>query len=133
MIKPKAILDTCVLVDIIRGKRKDLDEKTAGLDIGNCAIADLTVFELLCGVEKSACKEKNRETVSKLLNYFPKRPVAAGFEYSAKEKCRLEKEGLSIEDIDLLIGCLCAAEGVPLVTSNSKHLSRIRGLDIIPW
>lgn len=133
MIRPKAILDSCVLVDIMRGKRPDLETRTKELDLSNCAIADLTIFELLCGAEKSEHSKENREIVLDLTRCFQSRPVQAGYEYAAKEKVRLQKKGIIIEDIDLLIGCLCAAEGFPLVTSNKKHMDRIQGLKIIPW
>ncbi len=133
MIRPVAILDTCVLVDILRGKKKDLQKKLERLDIKNCSIADITFYELLCGAEKSENREHNIEAVIQLTDYFKTIPIAAGYEIAAKEKVRLQKEGKSIEDIDLLIGCLCIAEGFPLVTNNRKHMERLSDIQIIDW
>ena len=66
-MKPSAILDTCVLVDILRNKKADLQDKLNTLDIRRCAIADLTIFELLCGAEKSSNRELNLSIVKNLL------------------------------------------------------------------
>lgn len=132
MIRPNAILDTCVLVDILRGK-KDLQEKLKELDIAKCAIFDLTRFELLCGAEKSSDRENNIQLVNQLCDRFQIRPTSCGYEHAAKEKVRLQKAGERIADIDLLIGSACAAEGFPLVTGNIKHMERIKDIDIIPW
>ena len=132
-IRPNAFLDTCALIDILRGKHKDLEQKTQALDISKCAIADIAVFELLCAAEKSAHRESNREAVLNLTDFFQKRSVSAGFELAATEKIRLQKEGTPIEDIDLLIGCLCASEDIPLVTSNISNMERIKGIKLIPW
>lgn len=132
MIRPKAILDTCVLVDILRGK-KNLQQKLSQLDISKCAITDLTKFELLCGAEKSSDRESNLQLVNQLCSRFQIRPTQAGYEHAAKEKIRLQKSGIRIADIDLLIGSACAAEGLPIVTGNIKHMERIEGIQIIPW
>lgn len=133
MIRPKAILDTCVLVDILRGQKKDLQKRLENIDIQNCSIADLTVFELLCGAENSERKEENTRAVTNLVNFFQARPTSAGYETAAKEKVRLRREGLGIHDIDLLIGSLCVAEGIPLITGNRKHFERLSGIQIIDW
>lgn len=132
-VRPKAILDTCVLVDILRGKKDKLREKLQNFDISKCAITDLTRFELLCGAEKSSDREANIRIVNEICASFDTWPTASGYEHAAKEKVRLEKEGEIIADIDLLIGSVCAAEGFPLVTGNIKHMKRIQDIILIPW
>lgn len=131
--KPSAILDTCVLVDILRNKKKDLQERINALDIRKCAIADLSVFELLCGAEKSLDRDHNIKIVNSLLSTFRIIPTVCGYKLAAEEKNRLQSSGTPIEDIDLLIGCTCSQEEIPLVTSNIKHHQRISGLNIINW
>ena len=132
-MRPSAILDTCVLVDILRNKKTDLRDKLNALDIRRCAIADLTIFELLCGAEKSTNRESNLKTVHDLVAEFLVLPTSRGYTLAAKEKVRLQSSGTPIEDIDLLIGCACSQEAIPLVTINHKHLERISGLTIIEW
>lgn len=133
MPTPQAILDTCVLVDILRGRKKNLAEKLRNLDIRRCVITDLTRFELLCGAEESKNPEHNTQIVKELCNQFKTLPCAYGMEYAAKEKVKLKREGRLIPDIDLLIGSISASQEIPLVTGNVKHMERISGIQIIPW
>lgn len=133
MPTPQAVLDTCVLIDILRGKKKNLVEKLRNLDIRRCVITDLTKFELLCGAEDSKNPEYEIQIVNKLCNQFKILPCACGIEFAAKEKARLKREGCLITDIDLLIGSVCASEEIPLVTGNIKHMERITDIQIIPW
>ena len=51
----------------------------------------------------------------------------------AKEKVRLKKAGMPIEDFDLLIGCAAKAAKLTMVTNNIKHFSHIEGLVIEDW
>ena len=131
--KPSAILDTCVLVDILRNRMADHQACLDALDFRKCAIVDLTVFELLCGAELSMDRDYNLALVRELVSAFEVIPSSNGYGRAASEKCRLKAEGTPIDDIDLLIGCACAQEEIPLVTGNSKHFNRIAGLNLIAW
>lgn len=131
--RTKAILDSCVLVDILRGNKHDLTKKTADINITECGIADLTRFELLNGAYLSKEKEKNIKLVTELCKQFKEWNSASGFDLAAKEKARLKNEGLLIPDIDLFIGCMCSANNIPLITGNIKHMERISGIKIIKW
>ena len=130
--KPNAILDTCVLVDILH-KTKNIEDKISNLDITKCAITDLTVFELFCGAQASNHPQENMELIQQLVDSFEIIPTRTGYELAAKEKIRLRKQGKTIEDIDLLIGCTSMSSEIPIVTGNQKHLGKIHGIQIIPW
>lgn len=41
--------------------------------------------------------------------------------------------GKMIEDFDLLIGCTAVANGLVMVTDNTKHFSRIEGIVLENW
>ena len=45
----------------------------------------------------------------------------------------MRKTGQTIEDDDLLIGSLAIAEGAILVTNNTEHLSRLKGIQLENW
>ena len=38
-----------------------------------------------------------------------------------------------IEDFDLLIGCTAVANGMIMVTDNTKYFSRIHGIQLENW
>ena len=48
-------------------------------------------------------------------------------------KTLLEKQGMRIDEFDLLIGTSALANSMILVTHNTKHFSRIPDLTIEDW
>ena len=67
--------------------------------------------------------------------------ISFGIEYqtrfsldiAARNYAALKKTGQTIEDDDLLIGSLAIAEGAILVTNNTEHLSRLKGIQLEDW
>ena len=51
----------------------------------------------------------------------------------AKEKARLRKAGMVIDDFDLLIGSTAIAHKITLVTNNSAHFKRLKGIEMEDW
>ena len=51
----------------------------------------------------------------------------------AKEKARLRKKGLIIDEFDLLIGSSAIENNMMLVTRNVKHFNRLKGSKIENW
>lgn len=127
------ILDTNVLIDILRGRNQNALERFLEMGIDHCAIADISVFELLCGAANSSCPEKNRENMGKLIEQIQVIPSSSAYWDAAKNKARLKKSGTLIEDVDLLIGCTALHFDFTLVTGNIQHMQRIEGLKIEPW
>lgn len=127
------VLDTNVLVDILRGKTNGVREKIAKLGIDNCVISDLSVFELYSGVAASAEPEKNRAILESMFKHLAVIPASDVYWTAAQEKARLAKAGTPIEDFDLLIGCTALQYSLTLITGNTKHMGRIEGLRIEPF
>lgn len=127
------VLDTNVLVDILRGKTNGVREKIAKLGIDNCVISDLSVFELYSGVAASAEPEKNRAILESMFKHLSVIPASDAYWTAAQEKARLAKAGTPIEDFDLLIGCTALQYSLTLITGNTKHMGRIEGLRIEPF
>jgi tRNA(fMet)-specific endonuclease VapC len=51
----------------------------------------------------------------------------------AKERARLESMGRPLDDFDLLIGATAIAHGMTLVTNNTKHFQRLKGIRLEDW
>mgnify|MGYP004004032307 CR=1 FL=1 len=47
-----------------------------------------------------------------------------------KRKLELNRQGTPLEDNDLLIASSCLEHGLPLLTNNTKHFKRVRGLEL---
>ena len=127
------LLDTNVLIDILRNKRKDINERLREIRIDHCVVSDVSVYELYCGVAASANPVKNREILEELFKNLAVIPASDAYWDAAEEKKRLSQAGTPIEDMDLLIGCTALVYGLTLITGNTRHMSRIQGLKTEPW
>ena len=48
-------------------------------------------------------------------------------------KAALERKGMRLEDFDVAVAAQALALGATLVTDNTEHMKRIRGLDLENW
>ena len=127
------VLDTNVLVDVLRNRPKGVRERLLEIGIDKCVVSDLTVFELYSGVASSSNPEQNKEFLEKMFEKLAVSPASDAYWLAAQEKARLTKAGTPIEDFDLLIGCTALEYGLTLITGNVKHMGRLEGLNIEPW
>lgn len=50
-----------------------------------------------------------------------------------RQKARLARHGMPIEDFDIAVGAMAIVLGARLATLNAAHLSRLRGLSVDDW
>ena len=55
------------------------------------------------------------------------------FDIAVTERLKLQEQGFSIEDDDLLIAAYCLKHNLTLVTNNTKHFKDIENLQIVNW
>ena len=130
------LLDTNVVIDLIRGKDNNVRQHILEVGVDRCAICDLTAFELLYGAYKSQNREQNLRLVHTLIDQIAVIPSSSAYELAAREKVRLQQAGHPIEDFDLLIGCTAIIDHRPLVSNNLRHLtrlSRLTDLTLTDW
>jgi predicted nucleic acid-binding protein len=133
MEKSTVILDTDILVDLLRNKKEaqvlvaELEEKGFSM-----LITALTVFELYYGAHKSRQKKRRLQTTQAVLKSLPILPLTS---VSARKAghiyANLEAKRQSIGIGDALIGAIALTRGFGLVTRNNEHFKRIEGLKII--
>ena len=99
----------------------------------NCFISEITVAELKYGVENSKTVEAMRKIVEAFIPKFFVVPVFNSLDIYAKEKAKLRKQGLMIDDFDILIGATAVANDMVMVTNNVVHLSRLDNIVIEDW
>ena len=128
------LLDTNMVIFLFK-KRFEMNEKIKKVGIENCAISEVSVAELLFGVECSPIHliEEKRIRLNSFLERIQIIPFSTTIELYAKEKARLNKLGEIIPDFDILIGTTAVANNFVLVTNNSRHLSRIQNIEIEDW
>lgn len=111
----------------------DLATKFDKATADNCFISEITLAELKFGVEKSEKKEKNNKTLENFLTGVQILPIFHSLDLYAKEKARLQKVGIPVDDFDLLIGVTSLTHKLIMVTNNINHFKRINGIKLEDW
>jgi tRNA(fMet)-specific endonuclease VapC len=128
----KYLLDTNICIYFLKGLF-NLDKQFENAGISNCFVSEITIAELKFGAENSENQEKNRKTVVQFVSKFTIIPIFNSLDVYAKEKSRLRKKGLPLDDFDLLIGATAISNNLTLVTRNVSDFERLNGIDIENW
>lgn len=128
----KYLIDTNTCIYYIKGKF-ELKKKFEKADPENCFISEITLAELKFGVANSEKKEKNQKALDNFLSGIKIIPIFHSLDLYASEKARLRKAGTPIDDFDILIGVTSVTHNLTMVTNNSDHFKRIKGIDLEDW
>ncbi|MDR1780560.1 MAG: type II toxin-antitoxin system VapC family toxin [Tannerella sp.] len=127
------LLDTNICIFFLRGKA-EINAMIKLVGAENCYISEITIAELLYGVECDRVNvSQNRRLVEGFINNAQIIPVSDAIRVYAKEKARLRRSGILIDDMDIFIGSTAIAHDMILVTDNAKHLSRLSGIKTTNW
>ena len=126
------MLDTDISSFIIRGTNPKLNKKVVSKADSLC-MSSITYHELLYGARMRDSR-RLEETIAAFVEVVP----VAGFAPDAAEtaagiRSALDKSGKTIGVMDALIAANAIAEGCILVTNNTAHFSRIKGLRLENW
>lgn len=128
------MLDTNICIYAIKHKPDAVIEKFLSHDPEEMCISAITYAELMHGVEKSMAVERNRIAMSLFLS-----PITIlDFDGKAAEaygslRAELEKKGTPIGPMDTLIAGHAKAEGLILVTNNTREFNRVADLMVEDW
>ena len=124
------ILDTSVLIDLLRGNR-EVVEKIRSLENRHVTLSltTVSVFELWQGTDE--VNEKKRERLHFLLESIASFSLDTNAAKEAgKIHAALRKEGRIIDLEDSMIAGIAKVKQEPLLTRNTDHFGRINGLII---
>jgi tRNA(fMet)-specific endonuclease VapC len=132
-----AVLDTSVLIDLLRGPRNQHHVRAvrelASLRARGEAIATtrINVAELFVGVELSSDPARERRSVELLMQPM----IVLDFDQPAAEHfgvvaAHLRRLGLPSGDLDTLIATIAIVNGQELITRNPAHFTTIPGLAV---
>jgi tRNA(fMet)-specific endonuclease VapC len=125
-------LDTDILIDLLRNKTEIVEWIKNNEKNYEFATSTINLFELYTGAFKSLDSEKKIKDVEelseklKVISFLSKHSKEAG-----KQRAELEKNGISIDSRDILIGSVALVEESSIKTNNIKHFERIKGLRIV--
>ena len=128
----KYLLDTNICIYFLKGLY-DLGQRIENVKIENCYVSEITIAELKFGAENSQHKEKNRKTVADFVSLFTIIPIFSSLDVYAKEKARLKKRGIPLDDFDLLIGATAISNNLTLVTRNVSDFERLERIQVENW
>ena len=130
----KYLLDTNIIVYIIKKHPIEILQKFHSLNWNDIAISSVVAAELWYGVEKSQLREQNELTLRNFLAPF----TIVDFDTNAAAaygviRVNLERKGTIIGANDLLISAHALSLGLTLVTNNVQEFKRVEGLKIENW
>jgi len=98
------------------------------------AISSIVLAELEHGVYNSNAYEKNRDALIAFLPLVEVFPFGSRAANMYGQICTsLQKQGRLISPMDMLIGAHAKAEGLILVTNNTREFSRVANLELEDW
>ncbi len=125
------LLDTNICIALIKGC-PGVRERILEVGLENCCVADITVAELYYGAAKSG-RMDHFEDVDFIVQTFQMLSIDPVLEIYGRLKSDLQKQGLPIDDFDLLIGSIAKYFKLVAVTHNTRHFARIPDLELEDW
>jgi tRNA(fMet)-specific endonuclease VapC len=130
------LLDTNICVHLLKNEY-GIKEKIAEVGIKSCFLSEITLAELLYGIENSApTKRKNNiERFDNLCSLFSYRtlPISNVLYEFARQKVNVRRIGRPVGEFDLLIGATAIVHGLTLVTRNTKDFEHLNGIRLENW
>lgn len=128
------LLDANTCIGFLNGTSERIRhhmETVAARDIALCSVVKA---EMIYGAFKSAWPERNLIRQ----RHFFRRFVSLPFDDSAADaygeiRAHLEKVGKLIGPNDLMIAAIARANGLTLVTHNTREFQRVEGLRLTDW
>ncbi len=128
------MLDTNICIYAIKHKPEQVFVRLQEHNPEDVCISSVTYAELVHGVEKSMAVEKNRLALTLLLSNIE----IMSFDSLAAEsygeiRANLEKMGMPIGPLDMMIAGHAKSLGYTVVTNNTKEFERVKGLKLENW
>jgi len=129
----KYLLDTDTCIYIINERPKRVLDRFRKHAVGNLGISSITASELAFGVAKSG-SAKNRAALEGFMLPLEvaQYDLGAALAYG-NVRADLERRGITIGPLDMLIAAHALRLGATLVTNNEKEFRRVPGLRCENW
>lgn len=98
------------------------------------AISVITYGELVYGAQKSERVSRNLAKVHRLRELFPVIDVSCAImETFGTIKAEIGRQGIVVNDFDMIIAATAIVMGYCVVTNNQRHFEKIPGLCCVNW
>lgn len=128
------LLDTNICIRHLNQRSKAVTDRLHQIPETDIAVCSVVKAELYVGAMKSQEPQKTLRKQQAFVDRFISLPFddAAASVY-ARIRAQLEREGTPIGAYDLLIAAIALANGLILVTHNTREYRRIAGLNFEDW
>ena len=127
------LLDTNVIVHYLKGDPA-IVAHIQHASRGELAIPAIVVYELEYGTLRSRLPARRRRELEVGLEHIQHVPFdSVAAMAAASIRVALEKQGLAIGPLDILIAGTAVSRGAALVTNNAAEFSRVPGLRVLDW
>lgn len=128
------LLDTNVCIRILTNSHPKVTQKYSMLGSSSVAICSVVKAELCYGAYKSQRRSVNLASV----NQFCGPLISLPFDDLAADaygqiRAQLESQGMPIGPNDMLIAAIALANGLTLVTNNTREFTRVAKLQTEDW
>ncbi len=125
------VADTDVLIDAFDKEREPMRRRVLELaQSGELATTAITLYELTAGPRTTVVQLEILQAALGPLLVLPVTRSAA--DVAAGANRYLARRGKAIAVPDTLIAGVCITHGLPLLTRNREHFSRVPGLELAP-
>ena len=116
------LLDTCIVIDILRGRAAALDFVLDLADVPS--LSAITATELMAGVRDA----RERRCIEGLLAHYRILDIGAEIACLAGDYVRRYGPSHGVDPIDALIAATAMTHALELATLNVKHFPMFKGL-----
>jgi len=138
MVTSDYLLDSDIVITMLRdgANRTGLRSKMLEAGLDKCHVSEISMAELASGANKMN-SERGFFELSFIRSVFTIVPFGGENSQAAEIfgslKAKLERKGVKLDDMDLLIAAVAIDRNMVFVTHNIKHFKRIKGLKIEDW
>lgn len=130
----KYLIDTNICIYIINKRPPEVVQRFKNMVMEDMGISSITISELQYGISKSTRPKKNQRRLDEFLLPFEILPYGEiASRYYGDIRAQLEKQGIIIGPLDLLIAAHALSRNLVLVTNNEKEFMRINNLRVENW
>jgi tRNA(fMet)-specific endonuclease VapC len=134
----RCLLDTSTISDVIRPPTKRLPVVSQQVKqylraYGRFTFSEISCYEILRGLRK-------KRAVSQQMQFtdFCRRAELLPVTYEVLDRTASlwaegQRQGKTVDDVDLIIAATSLLQGLPLATANTRHFEWIPGLTLVDW
>ena len=126
------ILDSDTWIEFFR-HRGGVDKHIAVTPAEQIFASEVSIAELTYSALHSNDVEKHLKEPIEIENTFTVLPLGDWTREYAEIRQSLASQGLRVSDFDILIAVTARQYGLTVVTHNTKHFSKIPGIQCVDW